>query len=550
MSARCSVWSAQALVAALVMGPLFLWLIVRAAGPDAVALRPGSAPLVSAFLVILTYLAFCGLTYRAYRRRRDGAARESAGLQHAAGMSGTPVLVAYATQTGFAEDLAWRTARSLQAAYVPVKVAPLAQLDAATLADARRALFIVSTTGEGDMPDGAADFVRRVMPKPVTLSGLYYGVLALGDRSYTSYCAFGHALDGWLRGQGAVPLFDLVEVDDGDEGALLHWQSNLRMVGGGTEVPDWAPPSYGRWRLVERRLLNPGSPGGPAFHLAFESIETMPAWRAGDIAEVGPRNDPAEVEKLLSMLSLDGRAKVNGREETWRELMARNVLPHDKAAIKAFMAMPADDRAKSLRALPHREYSVASLPENGRLELLVREMRHADGRLGLGSGWLTAYVPVGGEVALRVRENRSFHAPEDDKPMILIGNGTGLAGLRAHLKTRAAAGRTRNWLVFGERTQAHDYFHRTEIEAWRASGALERLDLAFSRDQTQRVYVQDKLRAAAGELRAWVERGAAIYVCGSLVGMAPGVAAALTEALGAETLERLADEGRYRRDVY
>ncbi len=550
MSARSPAWSTQPIFAALVAGPLLLWLIVRAAGPDAVALRPGSTPLVSALIVILGYLAFCGLTYRAHRRRRDGAARESAGLLHPSGASGPPILVAYATQTGFAEDLAWRTARSLQAAQVAVKVVPLAQLDAGTLANAPRALFIVSTTGEGDMPDGAAGFVRRVMPKPVSLSGLHYGVLALGDRTYSSYCAFGHALDGWLRGQGAVPLFDLVEVDDGDEGALLHWQSNLRMIGGGTEVPDWAPPTYGSWRLAERRLLNPGSPGGPAFHLAFESVEAMPAWRAGDIAEVGPRNDPAEVERLLAKLSLGGQAKVAGRDETWRALLERSVLPHDEAAIGAFLALPAEERVKSLRALPHREYSVASLPEDGRLELLVRAMRHPDGRLGLGSGWLTAHVPNGGAVAMRVRENRSFHAPGDGKPMILIGNGTGLAGLRAHIKARAAAGHTRNWLVFGERTQAHDYFHRAEIEAWRASGVLERLDLAFSRDQAERVYVQDKLRAAAGELRAWVEQGAAIYVCGSLEGMAPGVAAALTEALGAEMLERLADEGRYRRDVY
>lgn len=550
MTAQPSVWSARPFVMALVMAPLFLWLIVRAAGPEAVALRPGGAPLVSALAVILAYVAFCGLMYRAYRLRRDGAAREIAGLVRAEGASGPPILVAYATQTGFAEDLAWRTARSLQAAHVPVKVAPLAHLDAATLAIAHRALFVVSTTGEGDMPDGAAGFVRRVMPKPVKLSGLHYGVLALGDRSYTSYCAFGHALDVWLRGQGAMSLFDLVEVDDGDEGALLHWQSNLRMIGGGTEVPDWAPPIYGRWRLAERRLLNPGSPGGPAFHLAFEPMETMPVWRAGDIAEVGPRNEPAEVARLLAALALDGREKAGDRNEIWSELFARSVLPHDEAAISAFKALPEGERSNSLRPLPHREYSVASLPEDGRLELLVREMRHADGKLGLGSGWLTAHAPVGGEIALRVRENRSFHPPEDDRPMILIGNGTGLAGLCAHLKARAVAGHKRNWLVFGERTQAHDYFHRAEIEAWRASGVLERLDLAFSRDQSTRVYVQDRLRAAAADLRAWVEQGAAIYVCGSLEGMAPGVAAALTEALGAEALERLADEGRYRRDVY
>ncbi|MBC7670044.1 MAG: sulfite reductase flavoprotein subunit alpha, partial [Gemmatimonadaceae bacterium] len=193
---------------------------------------------------------------------------------------------------------------------------------------------------------------------------------------------------------------------------------------------------------------------------------------------------------------------------------------------------------------------IASLPPAGGVDLLVRTFRRADGRPGVGSGWLTVHAEKGAEIAARVRTNRSFHGPTDDRPLILIGNGTGLAGLRAHLKARATAGRHRNWLVFGERTQAHDYFHRDEIEAWRASGVLERLDLAFSRDQTRKIYVQHRLMQAADALRAWVADGAAIFVCGSLEGMSGDVHAALVAVLGAEAVERLSDEGRYRRDVY
>jgi sulfite reductase (NADPH) flavoprotein alpha-component len=259
---------------------------------------------------------------------------------------------------------------------------------------------------------------------------------------------------------------------------------------------DWAPPPYGRWRLVQRTLLNPGSPGAPAFHLAFEPLDAAAStWRAGDIAQVG---------------------------------------------------VPQADGALPLQ----REYSIASLPEAGRVELLVRQVRRSCGALGLGSGWLTAHAPVGAEVPLRVRENRSFHAPEDARPLILIGNGTGIAGLRAHLHARARAGHQRNWLLFGERTAQHDFFFRAEIEAWRETGILERVDLAFSRDQTARRYVQHLVAAAAAEVRAWVSAGAAVYVCGSLQGMAAGVSEALAEALGAEAVARLIEEGRYRRDVY
>ena len=107
--------------------------------------------------------------------------------------------------------------------------------------------------------------------------------------------------------------------------------------------------------------------------------------------------------------------------------------------------------------------------------------------------------------------------------MILIGNGTGLAGLRALLKARLAAGRHRNWLVFGERQAAHDWFCRAEIEGWRDAGGIERLDAVFSRDQEERRYVQHLLREQAGTVRAWIDAGAAVYVCGSLQGMAGGV---------------------------
>jgi sulfite reductase (NADPH) flavoprotein alpha-component len=525
------------------------------------------ARLVSASAVILVYLAFCGAILGSHRRKQRRAAQAAASLMDDAPAGGATVLVAFASQTGFAEQLAWQTATSLRSAGMAVRVASLAHLDAATLAAAGCALFIVSTTGEGDAPDTAAGFARRVLgaSAPVQLSGLRYGLLALGDRSYAEYCAFGHALDAWLRHHGAAPMFDLVDVDNGDEGALRHWQHHLGVLSGSTEMADWSAPSYAPWRLVERRWLNPGSPGGPAFHLALVPIDAATAaamtWRAGDIAEIGPRNGPDDVERLVQALRLDGDAMLDGnvdgnsgaqptRRETLREALSRSRLPHDDRRIDALRALTPREIVSALEPLPHREYSIASVPADGRLELLVRQVRLDDGRLGLGSGWLTAHAGVGSEIALRVRENRGFQPPEDDRPLILIGNGTGLAGLRAHLKARAAAGRRRNWLLFGERTSAHDYFHRDEIESWQASGILTRVDLAFSRDQAESIYVQHRVRDAAPDLRAWVDDGAAIYVCGSLEGMAAGVTAALTAIFGEEQLERMAEDGRYRRDVY
>jgi sulfite reductase (NADPH) flavoprotein alpha-component len=212
--------------------------------------------------------------------------------------------------------------------------------------------------------------------------------------------------------------------------------------------------------------------------------------------------------------------------------------------------MDADGVAAVLQRLPHRAYSIASLPEDGAAFLLVRQMRGPDGEMGLGSRWLTESAAVGAGIAARIRDNANFHVPEVDCPLILIGNGTGMAALRALLKTRLERGLRRNWLIFGERQAARDCYYGDELRQWQAEGKLERADFAWSRDQAERIHVQQRLREAADDLLAWVDAGAAIYVCGSLDGLAPGVDAVLNEVLGAARVEQLRQHGRYRRDVY
>ena len=181
---------------------------------------------------------------------------------------------------------------------------------------------------------------------------------------------------------------------------------------------------------------------------------------------------------------------------------------------------------------------------------MVRQKFDAQGELGLGSGWLTAHAAIGQNIALRIRNNPSFHLIDDDRPIICIGNGTGLAGLMSLLHARTRLNYTQNWLFFGERQQAHDYFYQRTIEAWQSTGVLQRLDLAFSRDQADKVYIHHKLREQAEDLKRWVEQGAVIYVCGSIQGMASDVDQALKDILGENQLEQLRQHGRYRRDVY
>nr|WP_305119039.1 sulfite reductase subunit alpha [Tahibacter harae] len=521
-----------AVLAVLVLVALWLLGLQRS---EIVWRDPGPQRVFGALGVVLAYAGFC----RWLRRRR---LRAAAALP--AAIAGDTISVVYATQTGTAESLARRTAELLRDAGRGVRLLGLDQWDAQQAAG--DVLFVVSTYGEGDPPDMAAGFARRSLDRTAPLAGLRYGLLALGDSEYVNFCGFGRRLDAWLRHQGAQALFDRIDVDNADAGALRHWQHQVGVLAGSTDQPDWSAPRYASWQLDRREQINPGSVGGGCYLIGLTAPAGEAAhWEAGDVAEIGPHHAPAEVLALLQRLRIDGD-EVLADGETVAARLARSQWPDPPAP----GALPLREWLDRLKPLPHREYSIASIPADGRLELLVRQWRREDGSLGTGSGWLTAHAAVGGTVDLRLRRNAQFHAPAGDCPLILIGNGTGIAGLRALLKARIAAGCRRNWLLFGERSRAHDFFFADEIQAWQAQGWLERVDLAFSRDQAQRIYVQDRLREAAAAVRDWTAAGACIYVCGRLQGMAPAVDAELRAALGTALLEQLAEQGRYRRDVY
>ena len=340
-----------------------------------------------------------------------------------------------------------------------------------------------------------------------------------------------------------------MQVDSGDPEALHHWQVHLSQLTGAVPGANWQAPSYNNWTLEQRQLLNPDSSGSGVYLLGLSAPDASFTWQAGDLVEVMPRQSTWAVEHLLDGLGLSANTPVHldGLQETLAQALASRQLPENRGHLVGLHAQALVD---ALIPLNMREYSIASIPQDGVLQLIVRQERHPDGSLGLGSGWLTEHAPLGAAISLRLRRNSGFHLPAEPCPLILLGNGTGLAGLRSLLKARIAQGQQPNWLLFGERNAAHDFYCRDELQGWLASGELARLDLAFSRDQAHKVYVQDRLREAADELHRWLADGAAIYICGSLNGMAAGVDQTLIDLLGADAVQQLIEQGRYRRDVY
>ncbi|MCA1324944.1 sulfite reductase flavoprotein subunit alpha [Herbaspirillum sp. alder98] len=459
-------------------------------------------------------------------------------------------LVAYASQAGQAERVALKTAALLRQSGVDVTLQSLARLTPEKLRHHRRILFIVSTFGEGDAPDTARAFERRLrMAAGQSLADVEYALLALGDSHYEKFCGFGHTLDHWLQNTGATALFPMIEVDRMQAGALQQWEQLLadHQLISATATPVDAVAEHRQWHawtLTHRRQLNAGSQGAGLFHLELRST-VQQHWAPGALAEIMPRHAPDRIALLLQRLQLDGDSMVtlNAGPSTLRDALAGSALPASGTSASA------QALADALQPLAPRTYSVASIAQDGALHLLVRQARHDDG-LGLASGWLSEYAAIGETLQVRLVDNANFAPAAVTAPAIFIGNGSGLAGLRGHLRSRVAAGAKRNWLLFGERNRTHDFLYRDELEGWLAEGSLARLDLAFSRDQAQRLYVQDRLREAAEMVREWIDDGAVIFVCGSLHGMAAGVDDALVGIVGQDVVDDLIAQHRYRRDVY
>lgn len=395
-------------------------------------------------------------------------------------------LIIHASQSGNARRIAEQLADSLAGEDGNVALMALNDLSPERMKLYSRALLVISTYGEGEPPDNGAAFWRKARSLQSDLRNLNYALLALGDSQYAGYCAFGRQLAQWLSAAGAQPILPLQEVDKLSPPTLLGWQQQLSHVTGQRII---LSDDFRRWTLLQRQLLNPDSPGAPAWLLRLQPLDRMPVWQAGDLAQV----------------------------------RIGNVL---------------------------RSYSIASLPEDGVLELIVRQVTHADGQLGQGSGWLCCHARPGDEVDVQLLPNPRFHLPDCPAPLILIGAGTGLAGLRGLLRQQQHRdGLHATWLIFGERCQQHDRWLMDELEPLEAAGQLC-LDRCFSRHPEQPEYLQHRLHARAEQLRQWVDKGARIHVCGSLEGMGEAVHHALQTLLTSEQWQSLQQHNRYRRDLY
>lgn len=362
--------------------------------------------------------------------------------------------------------------------------------------------------------------------------------------------------------------------------------------------------------LVHKRLCSPDSIKDTR-HFELSLAGSGVEYSVGDSLGVFPENDPELVDEILKALGFDGEETVagaDGGETSLRHALTANVAitsPSRKfikeiaersgdaelqnllkpelakelkkylegrETIDFFIQFPqvkfgAAELVDLLGKLQPRLYSIASSlkahPEEVHLTVArVEYETFGRGRKGVCSTFMSDRVPDGGTMRVFNHVAKGFRPPENlDTPMIMVGPGTGIAPFRAFLEERKATGASgKNWLFFGNPHQANDYFYKDEFEGYLADGTLSRLDLAWSRDQDYKIYVQHKLQEAAAELWEWVDNGSHFYVCGDAIYMAGDVDKALHGAIqthggrseeeAAEYVKQMKKDKRYQLDVY
>lgn len=514
--------------------------------------------------------------------------------------------ILFATESGNAEALAMGVKRDAARLGFAPRLLDAADATPAALAAAGTLLVIASTWGEGEPPQRATAFLRDLLADGAPrLEGLRFAVLALGDRAYEQFCETGRVIDERLAALGATRAAPRLECDLDYESPSAAWlTTTLPELRGpelrGEDAPPTsvvhvdfgAPASVTKTNPFEAEIaelvnLNSSRSAKQTFHVELSLAGSGLAYLPGDSLGVVPQNDPALVDQVLAAAGLHDdavRTALISRHDITTltghtvRLLADSTgdarlatLAANKDALAAYLpgrqvldllldhpsTLSPEQLLPALRPLAPRLYSIASsqraTPDEAHILVsAVRYATHGRGRGGVASTWIADRRRAGDTLPVYVKPNPHFRLPESpDAPIVMIGPGTGVAPFRAFLQDREAAGaKGPAWLFFGDRQYTHDFLYQLEWQQHLAAGTLSRLDVAFSRDQPAKRYVQHAMQDRADTLRGWVDDGATIYVCGDQAHMARDVDTTLRGILGADAVETLTSQRRYLRDVY
>ncbi len=531
--------------------------------------------------------------------------------------------ILYGSQTGNAKGVATAIKAQAEARGLPVTLASMADYKPKQLKKESHLLVVVSTYGEGEPPESAVDLFEQLKKGKIgKLDGLKFAVLGLGDSSYEFFCQTGKDFDDFLTKAGAERIYELASLDVDYQDAAKSWgeqalnaiATTLSTGAASNSVASAVQQAVGHSQYSKenpfpaRLSVNQKITGRDSTkdirHIEINLADSGLTYQPGDALGVWFDNDADLVGEVLALTGLSGdeatahgtlRTALTGHFELTRlhggfitgladisENAALKDLAGDKAQVNALVAsaqvvdvlkrfptaLTAEQLIGLLRPLTPRLYSIASAQSEAEEEvhLTVGVVRYPqeDGtvRSGAASSYLADRLIEDGEVRVFVEHNDNFRLPQNpDTPVIMVGPGTGIAPFRAFIQEREAQGAEgKNWLFFGNPHFTQDFLYQVEWQRYVKSGLLSKISLAFSRDQANKIYVQDRLREAGLELYQWLEAGAHFYVCGDANKMAKDVQEALLDVIAEhghksreeaeEYLSELRRAKRYQRDVY
>lgn len=541
----------------------------------------------------------------------------------AAPASTVKALVLYGTESGNSEKLADRAAKEAKKLGITATVKNMADISVADLKKHSNLLVVVSTWGDGEPPDSATAFYKAFIASEDKLSNLNYSVCSLGDSSYEKFCQIGKDVDAKLSALGARSIAARADCDVDYEDTYAAWLSatlsalkpqSMAAVAethAAVASADYSLKNPCVAEVSENILLNGKGSAKETIHVEISLENTGLSYEPGDALAVIPLNHEDVVADLIKTSKLVGSEEVEVKgigKKTLKDALtedlditglSRSVLTKLQAISKdpALEHLLAEDAKESLkeythgreivdaiadffpkgiaaqdlvsvmRKLPPRLYSISSSPAAhvDEVHLTVAAVRYESNgrkRKGVASTFLADHAKVGSKVKIYTHKNKNFRLPENSEtPIIMVGPGTGIAPFRAFVEHRAALEQKgKSWLFFGDQRYMFDFLYQTEWQEHLANGALTKLDVAFSRDQPEKIYVQDRMLAHGAELYLWLKNGAYFYVCGDASRMANDVHHALIsiyqqygniskEQAEAE-LEALKKAKRYQRDVY
>lgn len=515
------------------------------------------------------------------------------------------ITITFGTESGNSKKLATDLAAKAKKSGIQAKVVSLDQYRLNDLSKEEYFFTIISTQGEGEPPATAKKFYDHIHQNGFKLNQLKFGVLALGDTSYPLFCKAGEDVDQQLQKLGGQRIAPLVKCDTDYQGDADGWFSHVlhsltttsssngsATVGAPVVVAKKPGKKTYIGNIITNVNLNDRGSNKATHHIEIVADELE--YQPGDSIGIVPENSPAIVDSIIALAGIDAKKTVPFRNEshTVLELLKKKLniaylpervvkqyasivkqdIPETKISLLDLLKIyPVNNAAQFeevigiLEPITPRLYSISSSPNahSGEVHVTVaRDNFKVNGEVkhGLCSNFL-AELPVESPLEFYVHKNNQFRLPEADKDVIMIGPGTGIAPFRSFIAERDAVGATgRNWLFFGDQHFTTDFLYQTELQNWLQTGSLTHVNVAFSRDQKSKIYVQHKMLEHSKDLYEWLQNGAYVYICGAKEPMSVDVENTLlqiierfgnkTSAQAIEYLDKLKEEGRFLKDVY